>query len=74
MEGNTVNRMLSIIFGCKREVVIGGWRKLHSQELHNLLISSSVDRIAKWRTWAGHVERIVKTRKKGKGIVVPVLN
>jgi hypothetical protein len=30
------NRVLRRIFGPKREEVIGGWRKLHHEELHNL--------------------------------------
>jgi hypothetical protein len=29
------NRVLRRIFGPKREEVEGGWRRLHSQELHN---------------------------------------
>jgi hypothetical protein len=29
------NRVLRI-FGPKREVVAGGWRRLHNEELHNL--------------------------------------
>jgi hypothetical protein len=30
------NRELKRIFGPKRVEVMGGWRKLHNQELHNL--------------------------------------
>jgi hypothetical protein len=30
------NRVLRRIFGPKRDGVIGGWRKLHNEELHNL--------------------------------------
>jgi hypothetical protein len=30
------NRVLSRIFGPKRDEVTGEWRKLHSEELHNL--------------------------------------
>jgi hypothetical protein len=30
------NRMLRGIFGPKRDEVIGGWRKLRNEELHNL--------------------------------------
>jgi hypothetical protein len=29
------NRVLRRIFGPKRDVVTGEWRKLHSEELHN---------------------------------------
>jgi hypothetical protein len=30
------NRVLRKIYGPKRDEVIGGWRKLHNEELHNL--------------------------------------
>jgi len=30
------NRVLRKIFGPKREVVVGSWRRLHSKEFHNL--------------------------------------
>jgi hypothetical protein len=30
------NRILRRIFGCKREEIIGGWRKSHNGELHHL--------------------------------------
>jgi hypothetical protein len=29
-------RVLRGIFGSKRDEVIGGWRKLHNEELHNI--------------------------------------
>jgi hypothetical protein len=32
------NRMLMRTFGLKGGEIIGGWRKLHSVELHNLYI------------------------------------
>jgi hypothetical protein len=31
--------MLRRIFGTKRDKVIGGWRKLHNEDLHNLYSS-----------------------------------
>jgi hypothetical protein len=31
-------RMLRTIFGPKRDEVKGDWRKLHNEELHNLLL------------------------------------
>jgi hypothetical protein len=36
---------------------MGGWRKLHNEELHNLYSSPSIIRIIKSRRmrWAGHV-------------------
>jgi hypothetical protein len=51
------NRVLRGIFGPKRDEVIGGWRKLHNEELHNLYCSPSIIRIIKSRRmrWAGHV-------------------
>jgi hypothetical protein len=33
------------IFGPKRDEIIGSWRKLHSEELHNLYSSLNVIRI-----------------------------
>jgi hypothetical protein len=54
------NRVLRRIFGPKRDRVTGGWRKLYSEELHNLYSSPSIIRIIKSRRmrWAGHVARM----------------
>jgi hypothetical protein len=51
------NRVLRKIFGPKRGEVIGGWRKMHNEELHNLYCSPSIIRIIKSMRlrWAGHV-------------------
>jgi hypothetical protein len=51
------NRVQRRIFGMKRDEVIGGWRKLHIEELHNLYPLSSIIRMIKSRRmrWAGHV-------------------
>jgi hypothetical protein len=38
------NRVLRRIFGPKRDEVIGGWRKLHNEELNNLCYSPSIIR------------------------------
>jgi hypothetical protein len=40
--------------------VIGGWRKLHTEELRSLYSSPSIIRMIKSRrmTWAGHVARM----------------
>jgi hypothetical protein len=37
--------------------VIGGWRKLHNEELHNLYSSPSIIRMIKSRRmrWVGHI-------------------
>jgi hypothetical protein len=47
------------IYGLKRDDVIGGWRKLHNEELRNLYSSSSIIRMIKSRRkrWAEHVAR-----------------
>jgi hypothetical protein len=61
------NRVLRRIFGPKRDEVTGGWRKLHSDELHNLYSSPNTIRMIKSRkmTWTGHVARI---KSRGKHI------
>jgi hypothetical protein len=58
------NRVLRRIFGLKRDEVIGGWRKVHNEELHNLHFSPSIIRIIKSRRIgrAGHVARMAKKR------------
>jgi hypothetical protein len=50
-------RVLRGIFRLKRDEVVGGWRKLHSEELNNLYCLPSVIRMIKTRRmrWAGHV-------------------
>jgi hypothetical protein len=54
------NRVLRRIFGLKRDEAIGGWRKLHNEELHNLYCSPSIIRMIKSRRirWAGHEARM----------------
>jgi hypothetical protein len=58
------NRMLRRIFGPKRDELIGEWRKLHNEELHDLYSSPSIIRKMKSRRmiWAGHVARIREKR------------
>jgi hypothetical protein len=57
------NEVLRRIYGPKRDE-IGGWRKLHSEELHNLYYSPNITRMIKSKrmTWAGHVTRIGEKR------------
>jgi hypothetical protein len=51
------NRMLKRIFGPKRNEIIGGWRKLLSEEHHELYSLPNVIRMIKSRIqWPGHVE------------------
>jgi hypothetical protein len=68
------NRMLRRIFGSKRDAVIGGWRKMHNEELNNLYCSPSIIRIIKSRRmrWArlvarmGSAYRILVEKPEGK--------
>jgi hypothetical protein len=48
------------IFGPKRDEVMGNWRKLHNEELHNLYSSPNIIRMIKSMRmrWAGHVSRM----------------
>jgi hypothetical protein len=39
--------MLRRLFGPKKDEVMGGWRKVHNEELHALYSSPSVIRIMK---------------------------
>jgi hypothetical protein len=56
--------MLKKIFRPKRDEVIGGWRKLHNEELHNAYCSPSIIRIIKSRRmrWTLHVTRMKEKR------------
>jgi hypothetical protein len=65
------NRVLRRIFGPKRDGVTGEWRKLHSEELHNLYSSPDTIRQIKSRRmrWAGHVARMREERTVNKVLV-----
>jgi hypothetical protein len=58
------NSVLRRIFEPKRDEMTGGWRKLHSEELHGLYSSPIIVRVIKARRmrWAGHVARMGKVR------------
>jgi hypothetical protein len=43
------NRVLKRKFGPKREEVVGGWKRLHIKELHNLYSSPKIIRVIKPR-------------------------
>jgi hypothetical protein len=43
--------VLRRIFGPKRDEMVGGWRKLHNEELYKLYSSTNIRRMR----WAGHV-------------------
>jgi hypothetical protein len=59
------------IFGPNRDEVTGEWRKLHSEELHNLYSSPYIIRQVKSRRmrWEGHVARMREERKVYKVLV-----
>ena len=63
--------MLRRIFGPKKDEVTRGWRKLHSEELHNLYSSPSIIRMIKSRRmrWAGHVARMGEKRNAYRTLV-----
>jgi hypothetical protein len=65
------NRVLRRIFGPKRGDVMGRWRKLHNEELHNLYSSPSIIRIMKSRRmrWAERVARMGANRNAHRSLV-----
>jgi hypothetical protein len=58
------NRVLRRIFGTMREKGVGGWRRLHNEELHNLYTSPNMIRVIKSRRvgWLGLVACMGKMR------------
>ena len=58
------NRALRKIFGPKRDVVTGEWRKLHNEELNDLYPSPNIVRVIKSRRMrsVGHAARIGESR------------
>jgi hypothetical protein len=56
--------MVNKIFGPKRDGVMGGWRKLHNEELRDLCSSPIIIRIikSKMMRWAEHVARMGERR------------
>jgi hypothetical protein len=66
------NRVKRIIFESERYKVTGGWRKLHSEELHNLYSSTNIIRVIKSRRmrWEEHVAQMRQMRSEYKLLVV----
>jgi hypothetical protein len=61
------DRVLRRIFGSKRHEVMGGWRKLHNEELRDWYSSPSMIKMIKsrMRRWVDHV---VRMGRRGKHI------
>jgi hypothetical protein len=58
------NRVPRRIFGSRKEEMAGGWRRLHTEELHNGRASTNNSRVIKSRRmrWARHVARVCEVR------------
>jgi hypothetical protein len=58
------NRVLRRIFGPKRDEAVGGWRRMHNEELHNLYALPHIIRVIKSRKMelVEHVARMGKMR------------
>jgi len=65
------NRLMSRIFGPKREEVAGCGERLHNEELHYLCASPNVIRVIKSRRmrWVGHVLHMGEMRNAFKMFV-----
>jgi hypothetical protein len=60
------NRVLRRIIGLKRDEVLGGWRNLHNEELHDFYSTPSIIRRGRrgvWREW-GEEKSVWVTGKK----------
>jgi hypothetical protein len=58
------NRVLKKIFGSKKDEVMGGWIKLHDEELRELYSSPSIIRIIKSRRMRS-AEHVHEWRRRG---------
>jgi hypothetical protein len=64
------NRVLRRMFGPKRDEVIGGWRKLHNEELHNLYSSPNIIRIIKSRGEMGRACNMYGKKRSAYRVLV----
>jgi hypothetical protein len=64
-------RVLRRILGLKRDEMLGGWRKLHNDELYDLYSSANIIRMirSKRMRWPGHVAHMGEKRN-AYGILV----
>jgi hypothetical protein len=57
------NRVLRRIYGPKRKEIVGGWRRMHNEELHGLYASLNISLIKSRRMrLAGYAARMVEMR------------
>jgi hypothetical protein len=64
------NRVLTRMFGPKRDEVTVDWKKLHNEVLHGLYSSPSIIRMMSKRTkWTGHVAQM---REKSNAYMILV--
>jgi hypothetical protein len=65
------NKVLRRLFAPKREVVVGGWRRLHNEAIHQLYTSQDVIRVIKSRRmrWAAHIACMEEVRNMYKILV-----
>jgi hypothetical protein len=71
MKRASQNMVLRRIFRPPRDEVIGGWRKLHNEELHNLYHLPSIIRMIKLRRmrWTEHLARMGEKSNECKILV-----
>jgi hypothetical protein len=56
------NRVQRGIFGPKGKEVVGGWRRLHNDELRNLYTSPNIRVMKSGMRWVAHVARMEEMR------------